>query len=99
MSLLTCIFDSTVIFLGILDSAGDLTVVLQGLVSWFFLFEQLMSGWIAACHIVGVWSCELGAVIALVYEGAPTQPAQLAPFGHPRADFEMRTSSSLFAFS
>ena len=74
MSLLTCPFDSTAIFLGILDSAGDLTVVLQSLVSWFFLFEQLMSGRIAACHIVGVWSCELGAVSAIVYEGAPTNP-------------------------
>ena len=79
--MLTCPFDSTAIFFGILESAGDLTVVLQSLVSWFFLFDQLMSGWIAACHIVGVWSCELGAVIAIVYEGAPTKTAQLAPFG------------------
>ena len=72
-------FDSTVIFLGILDSTGDLTIVLQSLVSWFLLFEQLTSCWIAACHTVAVQSCELGSVIALVCTGASTQPTPLAP--------------------
>ena len=70
-------FDSTVIFLGILDSTGLLTIVLQSLVSWFLLFEQLTSCWIAACHTVVLQSCELGAVIAFVDKKCvhPTLPA------------------------
>ena len=79
-------FDSTVIFLGILDSTGDLTVVLQSLVSWFLLFQQLTSCWIAACHTVVVQSCELGAVIA------PNPPRWHRRSLH--SDFETRTSPS-----
>ena len=72
-------FDSTVIFLGIVDSTCELTKVLQSLVSKFLLFEQLTSCCIAACHTVVVQSCELGAVIVLVCIGASTQPTPLAP--------------------